>query len=222
MGQAVGILTAVAQLGLESLLVKPRRNIGPFKAQVTIEEVHTDELEITDQPIEQGARISDHAYVRPAELVIQCAWSDSPSNIGVFDGLIGAVTGTIAGVGAFFGGEDVTQSRAMYEKLLALQADRTPFEVYTGKRVYKNMLIKSLKVTTDKASESSLMLTCVLRQVIIVTTRTLTVGAPPEDQASPEETAPPEDEGDQQLEEADKVNEQAGQDAIDSGTEVYA
>ncbi len=222
MGQAVGIATAVVQLGLESLLVKPRRNIGPFKAQVTIEEVHTDELEITDQPVEQGARISDHAFLRPAEVVIQCAWSDSPSNIGVFDGLIGAVTGTIAGVGAFFGGEDVTQSRAMYENMLALQALREPFEVYTGKRVYNNMLIKSLKVTTDKTSESSLMMTCVLRQVIIVTTRTLVIGAPPEDQAAPEETAPPEDEGDQQLEEADQVNESAGQDAIDSGTEVYA
>lgn len=222
MGQAVGIATAVVQLGLESLLVKPRRGIGPFVAQVTIEEIHTDELEITDQPVEMGARISDHAFKRPAEVVIRCGWSDSPSNSGVFDGLIGAVTGTIAGVGAFFGGQDVTQSRAMYEKLLALQATREPFEVYTGKRVYKNMLIKSLRVTTDKSSESSLMVTAVLRQIIIVTTRTLIVGAPPEDQASPAETAAPEDAGEQQLEEAETVNESAGQDAIDSGAEVYA
>lgn len=222
MGQAVGIATAVVQLGLESLLVKPRRGIGPFKAQVTIEEVHTDELEITDQPVEMGARISDHAFKRPAEVVIQCAWSDSPSNIGVFDGLVGAVTGTIAGVGAFFGGEGGTQSRAMYEKLLALQALREPFEVYTGKRAYTNMLVKSIKVTTDKSSESSLMMTCVLRQIIIVTTRTLIIGAPPDAQASPEETAPAEDEGEQQLEEAGTVNESAGQDAIDSGTEVSA
>lgn len=219
MGQAIGIVTAVAQLELESLLVKPRRGIGPFTAQVTIEEVHTDELEITDQPIEAGARVTDHSFKRPAELVVRCGWSDSPSHIGVMDGLLGA--GTIAGVGAFFGGEGISQSKAMYTKLLALQALREPFEVYTGKRVYKNMLIKSLKVTTDKESESSLMVTVVLRQVIIVSTRTLIVGAPPEALANPSSNSPPEDAGDQQLKEAPTVNQEAGQAVINSGLEVF-
>lgn len=33
-------------------------------------------------------------------------------------------------------------TRALYEKLLALQALREPFEIYTGKRDLQSMLIK--------------------------------------------------------------------------------
>ena len=55
----------------------------------------------------------------------------------------------------------------IYQALLDLQADREPFEVVTGKRVYRDMLFKSINVT-DKATESVLAVACVFQQVILV------------------------------------------------------
>lgn len=214
MSAIVGYVTAGLQLGLESLLIKPRRGIGSFKAQATIEERHTDELEITDHPVEMGAQVSDHSYLRPVEVVIKCGWSNSPSSDGILGSLGAAVTGTIAGVSAILSGNSTSQVKEIYTKLLELQATREPFTVYTGKRVYTNMLFKSLVVVTDDKSEHSLMVTAVLRQIIIVTTKTLVIAAPASSQASPETTAPPTNGGDKQLTSAPTFNESQGASAF--------
>jgi hypothetical protein len=77
---SIGQVNASAQLGTDTILVRPKRQFGQFTADVVIREVHTDVLEITDQPVEQGASIADHAYKKPAELVIEMMWSNSPQN----------------------------------------------------------------------------------------------------------------------------------------------
>jgi hypothetical protein len=41
-----------------------------------------------------------------------------------------------------------------YQELLDLQNSRVPFDVVTGKRIYTNMLIRALEVTTDRTSEN--------------------------------------------------------------------
>lgn len=218
MGQLTGILTAGIQLGVESVLVKPARRLGQFVAQVTIQESHTDELEITDHPVESGAIISDHAFMRPAEVVLELAWSDSPSIPGglggLAQGLLGAVTTTVSGVGALITGNTPNQSRDVYQKLLDLQKSRTLFDIFTGKRAYSNMLIKSLRVVTNKESENSLMATIVCRQLIIVTTRIVSVAAPVEDQADPSQTAPTQNKGTKSLNPAPNYDAGAGRGSI--------
>jgi hypothetical protein len=210
MSQLTGFVSAALQLGVQAILIKPKRSIGPLVAQVTIQEVHQDTLEITDHPVEMGAVISDHAFKRPAELIITCAWSNSPGGNGsnpllsaglaagilglqgansatvltgaVGGGLGGAIDQTGAGVQALLTGNSPGQVKAIYQKLLKLQEDRIPFDVTTGKRSYKNMLVRSLQVTTDKTSENSLQVVATLRQVILVSTKPLTQSAPPEAQ----------------------------------------
>lgn len=224
MGQILGLVTAAAQLGLESILVTPTRYIGPFFAQVTLEEQHQDELEITDHPVETGARITDHAYMRPSELTIHCAWSNSPSIggqggiLGLAQGVIGAVTQTISGVASLLSGSATTQVQQMYENLLDLQRRRIPFDVATGKRVYNNMLVKSLRVTTNKETENALDVTAVFRQIVIVRTQVVTVAAPKTAQADPGKTSPQTDKGTKALTPGNNYNAGAGRGAINPGT----
>lgn len=213
-GQTLGIIRAAAQLGFNSIANKPRRQIGPLTAQVTIEENHTDELEITDQPVEQGARISDHAYKRPAEVIVKCGWSNSPTISGFIDGLVGAVSGTIDGVESILTGNDVNQVNDIYQQLLELQASRVPFTVYTGKRTYDNMLLRSLRLETNKESENSLMITATLRQIIIVSTRTVAVPAPASAQRDPGVTSPTNNQGAKSLAPAPNYNAAAGSAAM--------
>lgn len=190
MSNALGFVALGAILADDSILIRPRRSIGDIVAQVTIEEAHHDDVQITDHPVEQGAVITDHAYELPAELTIRCAWSNSPSNANLVSGAVGAVTGTIAGLQSLVTGNSASQVRDVYDKLLKLKAARQPFTVYTGKRKYADMLIKSLSSTTDKEHESMLEVTVVLRQLILVRTSVFAVVAPASRQANAASTSP--------------------------------
>ncbi|WP_375782314.1 phage baseplate protein, partial [Escherichia coli] len=62
-----------------------------------------------------------------------------------------------------------------YQQLLDLQSSRVPFDVVTGKRVYSNMLVRAIEVTTDKTSENVLNCTLTLREVIMSQTKSVSV-----------------------------------------------
>jgi hypothetical protein len=142
-------------------------------AQITVEETHTDDLAVTDHPVEMGAEISDHAYKKPAELVIRLSWSNSdPRN------------------------KDQSESYVhdIYQQLLDVQAQRVLLKIGTNKRIYKNMLITSISTGTTAATATTLNLTLYCRQIIIVNTQTTSV-PPRAYQKIPEKTAAPEERG---------------------------
>ena len=62
-----------------------------------------------------------------------------------------------------------------YQELLNLQSSRVPLDVVTGKRIYTNMLIRALEVTTDRTSENILSAVLTLREVIITSITTTQV-----------------------------------------------
>lgn len=144
-------MSALSSARGEPVLVRPRRSIGGLYPQVVVEEAHEDSLEITEHPVEQGAAVNDHAFKKPQTVTIRGGVSDSSSG----------------------GGEKPSQE--FYEKLLELQAKREPFDIVTGKRLYKNMLLESLTVITDPDTENCLMFTAQCREVIIVKTQVASV-----------------------------------------------
>lgn len=138
---------------LSYALIQPSaRAIGQIYADVTVEENHRDEVIITQHPVEGGGVITDHAFKRPAELEIRCGFSNSSA------GYVGYV-------------------QEQYRALLSLQLARQPFTVYTGKRRYRNMIIRGISVVTDPHSENTLMATVALQEVIIVSTQTTSAGS---------------------------------------------
>lgn len=147
---------------LVQILLQPKRSIGGITATVTLEEVGEDDLEITDHPVEQGASITDNAYLKPAVLRIAAKWAGLPLSIKTLS--------------------------ETYQQLLTLQASRIPFDIITPKRKYPNMLFKSLKQTTDKYTENCLSVSAEFKQIIIVQTQVTSV-PPRAAQAQPEVTA---------------------------------
>lgn len=205
MSSALNLLQSTAQIGLQYASKSSARflvTVGAKKTtyimkQVTIEEVHNDEMEITDHPVERGAMISDHAFARPAELIITAAWSNSPHEVSLLNQLTGAAASAssalrkvvgavnlVSGISSMFSSGAPT-TVFTYNAILALYNDRQLFDVYTGKRTYKNMLIKSLATTTDVRTENSLILRIGLRQIILADTQTVTVPSA-SNMASPE------------------------------------
>lgn len=162
MGMIKGGLSALSASPLTEkaaslLLAGQGRTIMGLFADVTIEEKHKDELQITEHPVETGTPISDHAYKEPPELTMKVGWSESAGKLNgmVGNSILSETTGLVA----------------VYETLQTLQDQKVRLIVSTGKRIYTNMLIKSLSCTTDMQSENSLMIDITFKKVNIVRTR---------------------------------------------------
>src|SRR5438477_6816765 len=109
-----------------ALITHPNpRIIDTIIPDIVVEEIHHDQLQISEHPIESGAPISDHAYKRPPEIIMRCGFSNS----------------TVQSEGYV---------QAVYALLVDLQDTLEPFDVTTGKRQYANMMVNSLLVTTDQ------------------------------------------------------------------------
>lgn len=219
-----GYAIAAAQLVSTAIMIKPKRGfVSPtlpngfvlpdIVAQATIEERHLDRLELTEHPIEQGAAITDHAYILPAEVVLRLGWSASPSigpnffNMGLgaaaaLGGNVGRGIATAAGLGIAAAGlsnpftaEDII--RSIYNAILTMYQNRAVFTLYTGKRVYQNMICKMVATETDSYSSKSLPITMECQQLILVNTQT--VQLPKSSQSDPSATASTTNRGTQQL-----------------------
>lgn len=127
------------------------RNIGGLVAEVTVKESAQDELTITTHPVERGAPITDHAFKNPAMLSVQIGWSAANPD-----------------------GRDLND---IYDELLAMQVSVKLLVVQTGKRLYENMLIRSIRTETDEKTENILMVALQLQEIILV--ETLQVTMPP-------------------------------------------
>ena len=174
---------------LDVLSFAPKGKIGTMEIMASLEEIHSDTLQVTEHPVEFGAAITDHAYVRPKEVVIRCGWSNS-----TLSGLLSSVTSLLGKsepkTPSKFSSEMAASGyiATVYDYLLSLQDSRVPFSVMTSKRQYKNMLLTSLQVTNDQHTNAVLMVQATCRQIIIVKTKLSTVPTK-ENQASPKKTA---------------------------------
>ncbi|MBZ6756527.1 MULTISPECIES: phage baseplate protein [Klebsiella] len=149
---------------LSTLFQQQTRKIGLIVPSVVISEKHSDTLEITEHPVEVGAAISDHAYRRPSEVVMQVGFAGGGSLLDLLDT-------------TSFGLSAGLSPREVYQNLLNLQNSRVPFDVVTGKRLYSNMLIRAMEVTTERSTENVLSAVLTLREVIITSTTTSQVAA---------------------------------------------
>lgn len=175
---------------LSTLFSQGSRKIEMIVPSVVISEKHSDSSEITEHPVQvpggEGFTVSDHTFDRPAEVTMEIGFAGGGSLLDGFD------TSTMFDIST--GLKLGSSPREIYQQLLDLKATRQPFDVITGKRDYKNMLIRAIEVTTDGTSENVLMAVLTLRQVIIVETKSKQV-APLENQKIPEATGGTEDKG---------------------------
>lgn len=126
------------------------RLLGPIPLDVVITEEHYSSLAITENPIEFGADVADHAYVEPKRLRMHCAIAGGPIGGGIIHGF------------------PSTRVQAAYEALVALQESREPFDIVTGLTIYENMLIESIIPFRDVRNAAILEFDVSLKEVIVV------------------------------------------------------
>jgi hypothetical protein len=181
------------QLGEPDFRVTLIRSIGGVYPDVTIEEEHSDQLVVTDHPVQGSdagnATISDHAYKLPAEVVITYGWSPG-----------GAGNATASS----------TYLNDIYSQILELQSTRAIFNVYTGRRIYQNMILQAVSMTTDRNTENALIVRMVCREIIFVQTQLVKVSTNPATQSNPERTQGVTQRGPQPLQNGSSFNRSGG------------
>lgn len=133
------------------------RNMAGLVFDAVLRESHGADLTITDNPVETGVKVSDHAYMEPRTVTIEAGVSDTPLQQTAGDSFAG----------------DTSRSRQAYALLEQLQAAAEPFTVQTGLKLYENMLVKRLSADQDSGTAGALLFTAELREVIIVNTQTV-------------------------------------------------
>lgn len=154
---------------LEALLLGRSRSIEPIEGgdaivpDVTISEVHDDEVTVTQHPVDTGAAISDHAIVQPASVTCVFGWSDSSRALN------SALDGSIL--------KGMQTSKDVYDRLVELKNQRALLRLSTGKRKYPSVVITKLKVSTTVDTESAAVIEVTFQEVFLVEAKTVSLAA---------------------------------------------
>lgn len=165
----------------------------------SLSETHERQADITDNEIEDGSNVSDHARLRPLKLTLNAIISDAPvtllgavtgaglsaasqlANNAAGGGTLGNIAGTATGLGGGTLAGLLTGSPRNpadgWKLLEDVWRKRVPFTVITALQKYENMLIENLNAPRSASVGKSLEFTVVLKQVTIISSAVVKVAA---------------------------------------------
>lgn len=165
----------------------------PFMFDAVLREVHRSRLETTDNPVETGVPITDHAFMQPLRLEIEAGVGDvwlrmrETSAVDAFavedagqeenpDDLapLGPANADVAWLAQDGGGDEATRIQRAFRQIRALQRSAALFKVQTGLELYPDMVLEDFEVEQDKDTGAVLYFRASLKQIIVVSTETVT------------------------------------------------
>lgn len=151
-------------MAFENLFIRTQKSLGGITLDAVITEAHSSVVRLTNNPVEFGADITDHAVIEPKVLNINAVVSDTPLGVAAFGQIVDLVTGLF---GTATDG-NITRSNAAYNALVQLQEQREPIDVQTKLKLYTNMMITSIDTNQDKDSSRIVDMFISLKEVLIV------------------------------------------------------
>lgn len=151
---------------LNILFGQQKAKIGSITIDASVEETHESSADLTENPVEEGAKITDHVQLKPNTLTINGVISDTPITFALLDD----ITGIVNTVGRFLG--KTSRSVDAYNKLVELQKTREPFKVVTGLKVYSNMILTNLSVNRTASTANAIHFTATMQEIRIAKTST--------------------------------------------------
>jgi hypothetical protein len=147
-------------MGLLSLLygAKNKLKIAQVEVDVSLSEDHVSTCEVTENPVEIGADVTDHVQEKPDTLTIEGLVSDTPIRL----------------LGNTFGVSD-NRARKTYDILREIKSAKKPITVVTGLRQYTNMILRSLTVPRNAETGQALKFTAEFVEVRLVESETIAV-----------------------------------------------
>ena len=154
---------------LQGVLRQTIGGVAGIVIDATISEEHKTSCDMTENPVEDGAKITDHVQLKPAELVIEGVITDTPLGYAV----IGNIQNIVRSVSTLFGKN--ARSVDAYNDLIALQKSRRPFTVVTGLKRYESMILTELSVPRTIDTGKAIHFRAVMKEIRIVKSKTSTL-----------------------------------------------
>lgn len=120
-------------------------------------ETHTSSVRMTEQPVQVGSNIVDHAFMMPLKLSLEIGMSDAMQSL-----VPSEWTGSY------------TKSVSAYQKLKELQSNRLPLTVHTRLNKYENMVIDTITADDTYKTYSGLRATISMTQLLVAVVATVT------------------------------------------------
>ncbi len=163
----------------------------------TIREAPAFQIAITENPVETGVSMADHAYAKPDTLTLEVIVSDTP--------LLGDSRGTPAiqlaeADGLAFMGPNERRSVNAWVAIMAAAKSFTVFTVQIGLGSYPNMMIE--QGSTEQTVDSAGIMRATLQLKQVTFAGTSKVVYPPRAPKAANKAAPPVDAGKKTAEEA--------------------
>lgn len=158
-------------MAFENLFVRAQRSISGQNIEVQLDGVVVERfanpVRPTQNPIEGGALVSDHAIIEPRFYSIDAVVTNTPLG----GATIGAIVDRTTNLFGDSTGSGDTRSSQAYAALVSLSRLREPISVVTGLNTLDNMLILDIQPTRDKDTSNALFFTMDLQEVLIVDTQ---------------------------------------------------
>ena len=137
------------------ILQVTRAQIGVTTVDASITEDHVADVDTTENPVEQGTDITDHA--RPKQRVL------------TMEGVVSNAATTSGGTA------DPTRAVTAYKQLIALHDTPALVTIVTSLETYTNMLMTHLSVPRDAKTGQAVRFTASFKEVQIVETQTIQI-----------------------------------------------
>lgn len=158
-------------MAIQNLFIRPERSIAGIKIDGVLYESHSNTADVTKNPVESGADITDHVIVQPSVLVIRGVITDTPF-VGILSPELIETTQRLFGFSTPSGD---TRSQQGYAALVDIQQRREPIVIQTKLVTYNNMIITSLRVNQDKDTSRIVDFTLEATEIIIVNTEIVAI-----------------------------------------------
>lgn len=149
--------------------------IDTIVLDVTISESHDGETEVTDHPVETGFDVNDHARPKPDMLTLEGVVSVTPLNrkrrLAVEESGIIDFTSTKLAEPL---GDDPGYVQQAYQTLRQLRETGKIITVFTGLRIYDDMIMTRLSIPRDGKTGDALRFSASFKQIKIVSSKVTT------------------------------------------------
>lgn len=126
-----------------------------FTADLTLEESHERSAEVTENPVESGAVVTDHVITNPERLRLEGFVTDAPAAVFA---------------------SDAGRTQGAFETLEQAWREREPLTVVTGRKTYTDMVIVRLDMPRNRPA--SMRFVIELQAVTIVQAQDVAVVGP--------------------------------------------
>jgi len=150
--------------------------VKPLDVDAVVHEANTAISEVSDNPVELGADVTDHIRDKSDALVIEFVISNTPTRVPSSH-----ADGATGGVRTGAGGDDkgvVLRFDAQFDRVYVVREDLARvkrlgllWRIETALRIYEDFLIEQLVVDRDAKSGKSAKFTLQMRRAIFVATQ---------------------------------------------------